>query len=137
MADKKKTVTIVLSERQANIVLMALEEWFRLRMGQAGTHDLANDLAFSTYDRSKDKDGHSFNLTLQRRDDINHILKAIFLIAWGGYGVPERRSEPELIAGDIWSQLRWELGPKNEWQPMPFRQGPEPLPKITVEVCDA
>ena len=132
MPDKK--VTIELTARQAGVVLSAVEEYFRLRMGQASTCGLADDLAFCTYDRSKDDSGKGFDLAIQRRDHINLMLKAIFSVAWPLYGAPERRSEQELIAGDIWSQLRWELSTKDEWMSTPIQLGPEPLPKIIVEV---
>lgn len=126
-------VTIEMNEKQAGIVLAALEEWFRLRMGQATLNGLADDLAFATYDRSKDTDGKGFDLAIQRRDSIEKVLKAIFHIAWPIYGAPEKRSERELIAGDIWSQLRWELSTKEAWMSTPLQMGPEPMPKITVE----
>lgn len=128
-----KKVTIELTEPQAKVVLTAVEEFFRLRMGQANLSGLADDLAFATYDRSKDTDRKGFDLAIQRRDNINHVLKAIFHIAWPIYGAPEKRSECELIAGDIWSQLRWEMSTKEPHLSTPFQIGPEPLPKVTIE----
>lgn len=128
-----KKVTIELTERQARTVQAALEEYFRLRMGQANLNGLADDLAFDLYDRSKDTTGKGFDLAIQRRDNINHVLKAIFHMAWPIYGAPEKKSEPVLIAGDIWSQLRWELSNKDERMSTPIQLGPEPLPKIIVE----
>lgn len=128
-----KKVTIKLTEKQARTVLAAVEEYFRIRMGQANISGLAEDLAFIDYDKSKDTTGKGFDLAIQLRDNINHVLKAIFHMAWPIYGAPEKKSEPVLIAGDIWSQLRWELSPKDAWQSTPFQLGPEPMPKITVE----
>ena len=58
---KTKKITIELTEPQARIVLTAVEEWFRLRMGQANLNGLADDLAFAGYDRSKDTDGKGFD----------------------------------------------------------------------------
>lgn len=133
----EKKVTIELTERQARVLLCATEEYFRLRLGQAETADLADDLAFANYDKSKDSAGKGFALCLQTRNHIHELLKTIFRLAWPTYGTPERRSEQELIAGDIWSQLRWELSPKSPIQSTPIQLGPEPLPKITVaEVPD-
>lgn len=128
-----KKVTIELTERQARTVQVALEEYFRLRMGQASLNGLADDLAFDIYDRSKDTTGKGFDLAIQRRDNINHVLKAIFHMAWPIYGAPEKKSEPVLIAGDIWSQLRWELSTKEPYVATPIQLGPDPLPKVTIE----
>ena len=128
-----KKITIEMTEKQARTVLTAVEEYFRLRMGQANIGGLADDLAFAEYDRAKDNDGKGFDLTIQRRDNINHVLKAIFHIAWPIYGAPEKKTESVLIAGDIWSQLRYELGPKDMFCTTPLQLGSEPLPKIIVE----
>lgn len=128
-----KKVTIELTERQARTVQVALEEYFRLRMGQANLNGLADDLAFDVYDRSKDTTGKGFDLAIQRRDNINHVLKAIFHMAWPIYGAPEKKSEPVLIAGDIWSQLRWEMSTKDSHMATPIQLGPDPLPKVTIE----
>lgn len=128
-----KKVTIELTERQARTVQAALEEYFRLRMGQASLNGLADDLAFDIYDRSKDTTGKGFDLAIQRRDNINHVLKAIFHMAWPVYGAPEKKSEPVLIAGDIWSQLRWEMSTKEPYVATPIQLGPDPLPKVAIE----
>lgn len=128
-----KKVTIELTERQARTVQAALEEYFRLRMGQASLNGLADDLAFDNYDRSKDTTGKGFDLAIQRRDNINLVLKAIFCMAWPIYGAPEKKSEPVLIAGDIWSQLRWEMSTKEPYLSSPIQLGPDPLPKVTIE----
>lgn len=133
---KKKRVTVELTEKQARTVLVAVEEYFRLRMGQANACGLADDLAFAEHNRTKDADGRGFDLALQRRDHINHVLKAIFYMVWPIYGTPEKKTEPVLIAGDIWSQLRYELGPKDMFCSTPIQLGPEPLPQITVEVFE-
>lgn len=128
-----KKITIELTEPQARVVLTAVEEFFRLRMGQATISGLADDLAFATYDRNKDPTGKGFDLAIQRRDNINHVLKAIFHMAWPIYGAPENKSEPVLIAGDIWSQLRWEMSTKDPYMATPIQLGPDPLPKVIVE----
>lgn len=127
-----KKINMEMSEDQARILLAALEEYFRLRMGQANICGLADDLAFATYDRSKDPSGKGFDLAIQRRDSINHILTAIFNIAWPIYGAPEQKSASMLIAGDMWSQLRWELSEKEPYKATPIQLGPESLPKIKI-----
>jgi|GEM_PF-4835822 len=128
-----KKVIIEMTEAQARTTLAALEEFFRIRMGQANISGLAEDLAFAEYDKAKDTTGRGFDLALQRRDNINHVLKAIFHMAWPIYGAPEKKSEPVLIAGDIWSQLRWEMSTKEPFMSTPIQLGPEPLPKVIVE----
>ena len=131
-----KKVTIELTETQARTVLQAVEEWFRLRMGQPS--DLANGLAFLGYKRDKDHP-EKFDAAIQKRDSIDAVLKAMFNIAFPYYGMP-KEIEPEVhIASDIWSTLRYELSEKTERTPTPFQMGTEPLPKISVmeELGDA
>jgi hypothetical protein len=122
-----KKVVIELNETQARTVLVAVEEWFRLRMGQ--TYDLANGLAFLNYDKEKD----NFDYVIQRRNAIEYVIRAMFNIAWPHYGTPGSVPPEVHVASDIWSALRWELSEKGEWDRTPFQMGPEPLPKITVE----
>lgn len=123
-------VTIEMNDTQARIVQQALEEWFRIRMGQE--FDLADGLAFLGYKHDKDHP-ERFDAVIQKRDAIQAVVRAMFNIAWPHYGRPQR-SEPEVhIASDIWSQLRWELSSKDHWAAPPFQMGPEPMPKITVE----
>lgn len=122
-----KKVTIELTEIQARTVLVAVEEWFRLRMGQS--YDLANGLAFLNYK----KDKSDFDRTIQRRDAIEQVIKAMFNIAWPHCGTPGEIPPEVNVASDIWSALRWELSEKGEWDRTPFQMGPEPMPKISVE----
>lgn len=125
-----KRVTIEMSETQARIVLTAVEEWFRLRMGQY--NELANDLAFLGFDHDKAMKGE-FDMRIVKRNAITHILRAVCAIAFPDYGIPIE-NEPEVnIASDIWSQLRYELNPKEEWGYKPFQMGREPMVKVTVE----
>lgn len=126
-----KKVTIELTETQARTVLVAVEEWFRLRMGQS--YDLANDLAFYNYQHDKNRPW-DFDLRIQIRDAVNEIIKSIFRVVFGPPGVPREVPSQVHVASDIWSALRYELSPKESgWDRTPFQTGPEPLPKITVE----
>lgn len=127
-----KKVTIEMTETQANLVLAAVEEWFRLRMGQAS--DLANGLALLEYDRNN-PDTEKFDVCMRRRDALQAVIEAMLKIAfpWSGYCTGHKIHPDVHIASDIWSQLRYELGPKTEWGYTPFQMGTEPMVKVTVE----
>ena len=126
-----KKIILELNETQARTVLVAVEEWFRLRIGQS--YDLANDLAFYDYQHDKNHP-HEFDLRIQIRDAVDEIIKSIFRVVFGPPGVPREVPPQVHVASDIWSTLRWELSDKKDgWDRTPFQMGPEPLPKITVE----
>ena len=122
-----KKVTIELTETQARTVLAAVEEWFRLRMGQES--DLANDLACLKHGAS------DFDKVLVRRNCIRELLRTMFRVAWS-YGTPREIPDEVHVASDIWSALKWELTDNRNIFREPFQMGPEPLPKITVENTD-
>ena len=127
-----KKVTIEMNETQARLVLAAVEEWFRLRMGQS--HDLANGLAMLGFDYSN----HSrdeFDERMRKRDSLQAVIDAMLKIAfpWRGYGMGHEIQPEVHIVSDIWSQLRYELHPKTEWGYTPFQMGTEPMVKVTVE----
>lgn len=128
-----KKVILELNEAQARTVMVALEEWFRLRMGQG--RDLADDLAFYGYDYDKNRPD-LFNQRIQTRDCIEAVIRAMFEIAFDRPGVPRSVPPHVHVASDIWSALRWELSEKGEWDRTPFQMGPEPLPKIRVEEAE-
>lgn len=128
-----KKVTIELTETQARIVLAAVEEWFRLRMGQYS--DLANGLAFLGYKHDPEK-RNEFDRRIVKRDAIQEVIKAMLRIAFPDYGTPGQIEPETHIASDIWSALRYELSPVESYRSEPFQMGPEPMPKITVEESD-
>jgi hypothetical protein len=127
-----KRVTIEMSETQARLILTAIEEWFRLRMGQS--HDLANGLALLGYDR-KNPDTEKFDACMRKRDALQAVIDAMLKIAfpWRGYGMGHEIQPEVHIASDIWSQLRYELDPQTEWGYTPFQMGSEPMVKVIVE----
>lgn len=133
MTDKK--VTIEMTEKQARIVLEAVEEWFRLRLAQRS--DLANGLAFLGYDwnRGHLKDEKEFDSRIERRNALDIIIQAMLDIAFPCIrnGIPYEVTPETHIASDIWSQLRWELSDKEEWRSTPFQLGSEPMVKVIVE----
>lgn len=144
MSNKKiKSVTIELNEKQAYIVKEAVEEWFRLRMGQE--FELANGLAFLGY-KPDPEYPDVFNRIIERRNSISNIIKAMFRIAWpDNYGTPERKTPEVEIAIDIWGHMRNKMhqatkSDDDTWcvaDGPTFQMGPEPLPKITVETEEA
>lgn len=126
-----KKITIEMNETQARLVLAAVEEWFRLRMGQHS--ELAEGLAFYGFDRNNANDGE-FDRRIQRRSAIAEVLKAAMRIAFpDSWGAVYENTKEVNIASDIWSQLRWELSNKEEWRGEPFQMGSEPMVKVTVE----
>lgn len=126
-----KKVTIEMSETQARIVLEAVEEWFRLRLGQY--HQTADGLAFLGFRYSEDK-RDEFDERITRRNHINYILSAVMNIAFPYTSVPITTYPEVNIASDIWSQLRWDLSEKDTtWDRTPFQMGTEPMVKVTVE----
>lgn len=126
-----KKVTIEMSETQARITLAAVEEWFRLRMGQHS--ELSEGLAFYGFDHNNAKEGE-FDRRIQKRQAISEVLKAAMRIAFPDSWGAVYENTPEVnIASDMWSQLRWELSNKEEWRGEPFQIGAEPMIKVTVE----
>lgn len=128
-----KKVTIEMSETQARIVLSAVEEWFRLRMGQP--HDLAKGLAMLDFDY-KENDREKFDACMRKRDALQAVIDAMLRIAFPLRGYMNGHEiQPEVhIASDIWSQLRYDLtNVKTEWMSTPFQMGTEPMVKVTVE----
>ena len=128
-----KRVILELNEIQAKTVQVALEDYFRIRMGQHTR--LADDLAFMNYQHDKGNPA-AFDRRIQTRDAVGEVLKTALRIAFGAYGTPGEIPPYVHGASDIWSALRWELSEKGEWDRTPFQMGPEPMPKITVEEAE-
>lgn len=128
-----RKVTIEMTEPQARIILAAVEEWFRLRMGQSS--ELANGLAMLGFDY-EENDRVKFDECMRKRDALQAVIDAMLRIAfpWRGY-MNGHEIQPEVhIASDIWSQLRYDLTHvKTEWMSTPFQMGSEPMVKVTVE----
>lgn len=121
---------IELTEDQMRVVQLALEEWFRLRLGQCW--ELTNDLAFMDCDMSPDNPDHEriFDSAIQTRDALDAIMQSAFRIAFGSYGVPKAKTDDMLIAECIWDAVRTARG-VNRWG-VAHQVGNEPLPEIEV-----
>ena len=130
---------IELSEEQTQIIKIALEEYFRLRMNQ--TRDFADDLCFEAfnYDCHKPED---FDNRIENRntfqEELRELLERFHPLYVNGVGLREQTIEMRR-AQDIWQVVRQRLyldrgGDPNSWcvdakDPMPTTD--EPLPKIT------
>jgi len=122
---------VSLTEKQMSIIQRALEEWFRLRLGQ--TFDFADDLSSLGVDLSKDNPNHEwlFDMHLANRDWIESVMKGIFYALWPPYGVPKAQTDNMLIAQCIWDAIRCARGISRYSTPM--ATGSEPVPKIEKE----
>ena len=126
-----------LSEEQAEIIKIALEEYFRLRMNQ--TWDFANDICFDGFDCGNHTK-EDFNERMERRDlfklELESLMNVVHPLQFRG---EFREQTIEMLrAQDIWQVIRHRLwkdrhGDKNDWcvdarEPMPMTD--EPLPKM-------
>lgn len=121
---------ITLTENQLRVVRVALEEYFRLRMGQ--DFDFSSDLAAMNVDLSQDNPNHEwiFDRYIARRDHMQEVLRAFFRIAFEPQGYLEKKTDDMLIAEDIWDQIRVTLG-ISRWNSA-LHVSEEPLPEIEV-----
>ena len=129
--------TLELSEEQAEIVKIALEEYFRLWMNQ--TWDFANNICFDGFDCGNHTK-EDFNERMERRDlfklELESLMNAVHPLQFRG---EFREQTIEMLrAQDIWQVIRHRLwkdrhGDKNDWcvdarEPMTMTD--EPLPKM-------
>lgn len=121
---------ITLTENQMRVTQIALEEWFRLRMGQAG--DFCNDLARMETDLDPKNPEHDrlFDAYISRRDHMREIMGAFFRIAFEPFGYLKEKTEDMLIAETVWDSIRCARG-QNQWG-MPLQMGSEPCPEIEL-----
>lgn len=130
--------TLELSEDQAEIIKIALEEYFRLRMNQ--TWDFADDICFNgfNYETHTKED---FNDRIERRDmfrdEFEKLLNAVHPLQFRGGKFREQTIEMRR-AQDIWQVIRHKLyldrgGDPNGWNVdarEPLNISDEPLPKM-------
>lgn len=131
-------ITIECNEEQADLMVAALEDYFRLRMGQAD--HMAQSLADDTFkwDESNPENKRLFDNYIVRRENLECVYQALINMAYGN-----RFKSPDacLNACDIWRCLRHELYmssdcKKNGWDvrgDKPRKLGTIDLPKIEVE----
>ena len=126
-----------LSEEQAEIIKIALEEYFRLRMNQ--TWDFADSLCFEDSKENFAED-EFYSRIEQRdmfRDELQKLLDMVHPLQFGG-GNFRKQTILMLRAQDIWQVVRHRLwkdrhGDKDDWcvdAREPMCMTGEPLPKM-------
>lgn len=140
MGETMKKYILELNKTQVHLLKDALEEYFRIRMGQWS--DLADSLASKNIDLSQKNEHRKETLEryLIERDAIEKVLKCAGDIIWSGPPFNNPKSEKQLIAEDIWQVIRHELWKNNpggnDWcvdSREPLKGSNEPLPKMRIE----
>lgn len=135
-----KKYILELNKNQIHLVKYALEEYFRIRMGQ--WRDLAESLASKNIDLSADNSHHEkiFDRYLMERETVEKVLKCAGDILWGSPSFSNPKSEDQLIAEDIWQVIRHELWKdkqnRDNWcvdSREPLQVSKEPLPEMRIE----
>lgn len=112
--------TLEISEKQAKIIKIALEEYFRLRMNQ--TWDFADSLCFEEFDY-ENHSKEDFNERIEQRDvlrdELKKLLNTVHPLQFRGGKFREQTIEMRR-AQDIWQVIRHRLwkdrhGDKNDW----------------------
>lgn len=125
MSEKRYVMKV--TEKQLQMISYALEEYFRLRMGQE--FDFVNDLASMDVDLSPENPDRAtiFDHMIHRRDDLAEVMKCVFRIAFAPYGLaPQKKTQEMMIAEDIWEAIRAFRGFCN----YPLYISHEPVPEI-------
>lgn len=132
-------VSLECTENQLGIIMAALEDYFRLRMGQTYI-GLLDDLAFQNIQVRKDGkiDDDVFNECIWRRDDAREKLSEMFDILFNRDLSRMKQTEEVKTAVDIWHVIRhwfWKQRPPesrgigtDSYDVMQI--GKEPLPEI-------
>ena len=125
-----KKYTIELTENQVRVIQNALEEYFRLRMGQ--DIEFCMNMAMLNADLSPDNPHHEliFDRYIQRRNHMEEVMRAFFRIAFEPTGYLKEKTDDMLIAECIWDAIRCERG-LSRWE-QPLHTGSEPVPNIEV-----
>ena len=111
------------TEKQLSIIQTALEEYFRLRMGQS--FDFTDDFCLMNVDLASDNPNRerNFDRYIGRRNAMREVMSAAFRIGYDGQYLKEKTPEM-LIAEDIWDSIRCARG-QSRWG-SPLHLGEEP-----------
>ena len=130
--------TLEISEEQAEIIKIALEEYFRLRMNQ--TWDFADDIWFNGFNY-ENHTREDFNERIERRDmfrdEFEKLLNTVHPLQFRGGKFREQTIEMRR-AQDIWQVIRHQLwvdrhGDEDSWcvdSREPMCMSGEALPKM-------
>ena len=124
-----------ISEKQAEIIKIAMEEYFRLRLNQ--WFDFATDISLCgyKYDKSDLDNDRKFDDYINRRNESQELFEKAFRTAQPNY---QMKTDEMMIAEDIWQLIRNRLyldrgGDPNGWcvdARKPMSMTGEPLPKM-------
>lgn len=105
---KASRYTLTVTKEQLQTINTALEEFFRVRMGQMW--DLADSLAGLDVDFSRDNPLHDqiFDSYIKRRDATRIVLEAAKKVAFGEHNYPSP-GEDARICEDVWQVIRHQL----------------------------
>ena len=124
-----------ISEKQAEIIKIALEEYFRLRMNQ--WFDFATNVSLCgyEYDKNYTENDKKFDDYINRRNESQELFEKAFRTAQPNY---QMKTDEMMIAEDIWQVMRYRMyfdrgGDPNDWcvyARKPLKMSDEPLPKM-------
>lgn len=119
---------IELTEAQVKVVQNALEEYFRLRMGQEW--DFCDEMACigGTLPKDEQMRSEAFYAFILRRNHLQELMKTFFRIAFEPTGYLKEKTNEMLIAEDIWDSICFARG-ISRWNSV-LHIGPEPGPAI-------
>ena len=119
---------VKLTEKQMRVIQLALEEYFRLRLGQA--EDFCNDMAMIDREFPKDKNEHDrvFNAYINRRDHLKYLMDAFYNTAFEPDRYLNEKTDDMMIAECIWDAMRFARGIGRYGDVLPI--GSEPVPEI-------
>lgn len=130
--------TLELSKEQAEIIKIALEEYFRLRMNQ--TWDFADDICFNGFNyenHAKEDFDERIECRDMFRDKFEKLLNTVHPLQFRGGKFREQTIEMRR-AQDVWQAIRHKLwidrhGDEDSWcvdSRKPMCLTGEPLPKM-------
>lgn len=125
-----KKYKVELTEKQMQVIEIALEEYMRLRLSQ--DNDFVNELASMNHDLSPSNPHHNaiFDHYIQRRDHLHEVMQSFFRIAFEPDGYLKEKTETMNICECLWDAIRFAAG-RSRWS-KPFQIGTEPSPRIEV-----
>lgn len=137
----KLEYVVQMNDRQLRLIMTAMEEYGRLRMGQ--TWDLSDDLAFQHYKREEEREKGEyteFNKRILRRDACRELLDLAMRAASGGdYMNHFQKTENVEVALDMYSTIRnffWNQKPEEERKEWTVASNPlyifGPDPKMVI-----